>query len=50
MPTINQLVRKGRKSFGKKNITPALRRNYNALKNRSTEGKVCPQKRAYACR
>lgn len=45
MPTINQLVRKGRKRFGKKNITPALRRTYNALKNKSTEGKGCPQKR-----
>ena len=31
MPTINQLVRKGRKSKGKKNKAPALQYTFNAL-------------------
>ncbi len=34
MPTINQLVRKGRKPKKKKDKTPALSLRYNALKNR----------------
>ncbi|MFC1928404.1 30S ribosomal protein S12 [Chloroflexota bacterium] len=45
MPTINQLVRKGRKRAIKKSKTPALRFAYNALKNRMTQGKGSPQKR-----
>ena len=45
MPTINQLVRKGRKKVGKKNTTPALRFTYNALKNKVKEGNGSPQKR-----
>ena len=45
MPTINQLVRKGRSSPGKKSKTPALRFVYNALKNRTTRGDGSPQKR-----
>ncbi len=45
MPTINQLVRKGRKRVIKKTKTPALRFNYNALKNRMMQGKGSPQKR-----
>ena len=45
MPTINQLVRKGRKKVGKKTAAPALRLIYNALKNKMTEGKGSPQKR-----
>ncbi len=45
MPTVNQLVRKGRKSVSKKSKTPALRFNYNALKNRMVRQKVAPQKR-----
>ncbi|MFH1169345.1 MAG: 30S ribosomal protein S12 [Chloroflexota bacterium] len=45
MPTINQLVRKGRKVAGKKSKTPALRFTYNALKNRVVQGKGSPQKR-----
>jgi small subunit ribosomal protein S12 len=36
MPTINQLVRKGRKTKVKKTKAPALGRTFNALKNRST--------------
>ncbi|MFC1939370.1 30S ribosomal protein S12 [Chloroflexota bacterium] len=45
MPTINQLVRKGRTQAGKKARTPALRFTYNALKNKMTLGKGSPQKR-----
>lgn len=33
MPTINQLIRKGRKSSGGKSKSPALGRVYNALDN-----------------
>jgi len=45
MPTINQLVRKGRKGVIKKTKTPALRFTYNALKNRMVQGVGSPQKR-----
>ena len=45
MPTINQLVRKGRKKTAQKTKTPALRFTYNALKNRILPGKGSPQKR-----
>ncbi len=45
MPTINQLVRKGRKKTAKKAKTVALRYNFNSLKNRMIEGKGSPQKR-----
>ncbi len=45
MPTINQLIRKGRKKVTKKTKAPALRFTYNALKNRMIEGKGSPQKR-----
>ncbi len=45
MPTINQLVRKGRKRVIKKTKTPALRFTYNALKNRMVLGEGSPQKR-----
>ena len=45
MPTINQLVRKGRKKAGKKVKTVALHYNFNSLKNRMVESKGCPQKR-----
>jgi len=45
MPTINQLVRKGRKRVGKKIKAPALGFTYNALKNRVIQGKGSPQKR-----
>lgn len=37
MPTINQLVRKGRKPKKKKDKTPALSLRYNSLKNRYVE-------------
>jgi small subunit ribosomal protein S12 len=45
LPTINQLVRKGRKRATKKTKTPALRYIYNALKNKMVMGKGSPQKR-----
>ena len=45
MPTVNQLVRKGRKSMTKKTKTPALRFVYNALKNKMVRGHGSPQKR-----
>ena len=44
MPTINQLVRKGRKSEKTKTDTPALSYNYNTLKSRITPNQS-PQKR-----
>ena len=45
MPTISQLVRKGRKTVTKKTKAPALRFIYNALNNKVVEGKGAPQKR-----
>jgi len=45
VPTINQLIRKGRKKVTKKTKSPALRFTYNALKNKLVEGKGSPQKR-----
>ncbi|MCL2140622.1 MAG: 30S ribosomal protein S12 [Dehalococcoidia bacterium] len=46
MPTINQLVRKGRKSVSSKTKTPALRFTLNSLKNKLVRRKSsAPQKR-----
>jgi len=45
MPTINQLVRKGRKVAARKPKAPALRFTFNALTNRQERGKGSPQKR-----
>ena len=45
MPTINQLVRLGRKRVVKKTKAPALRFHFNALKNRMIRGDGSPQKR-----
>ncbi len=45
MPTVNQLVRKGRKRKIKKETAPALRVTYNSLKNRTDKGSGSPQKR-----
>ena len=46
MPTINQLVRKGRKPVKKKTKAPALRFRFNTLKNRMVRSpKGSPQKR-----
>ncbi len=44
MPTINQLIRKPRKSPKSKSKSPALMRGFNALKNRATQV-ASPQKR-----
>ena len=45
MPTISQLVRKGRAKVKKKTTAPALRFTFNALKNRGSRSKGSPQKR-----
>jgi small subunit ribosomal protein S12 len=45
VPTVNQLVRKGRKRSVEKTRTPALHYVYNALKNRMAWGDGSPQKR-----
>lgn len=45
MPTINQLVRKGRKQMLKKSKSPALRYLYNFLKLRTIPREGAPQKR-----
>ena len=46
MPTINQLVRKGRKPVRKKTKAPALRFRFNTLNNRMRRSpKGSPQKR-----
>ena len=37
MPTIAQLVKKGRKPLGKKSKSPALQRGFNILRNRPVE-------------
>ena len=44
MPTINQLVRKGRKSTTKKSASPALQKGYNSRKKTQTNNRA-PQKR-----
>ena len=45
MPTVNQLVRKGRKSKHRKDKAPALRYTFNSLKNRVRRYSGSPQKR-----
>ena len=45
MPTINQLVRKGRSRLRKKTKTPALRMSYNSLHNVTFQTKGNPFKR-----
>ena len=46
MPTISQLVRKGRKSTGRKTKAPALRFRLNTLRNRmERDDRGSPQKR-----
>ena len=44
MPTINQLVRKGRQTTKAKSTAPALQKGYNSKKNRATNNRA-PQKR-----
>jgi small subunit ribosomal protein S12 len=45
MPTINQLVRKGRTKLTKKTKAPALGISYNTLKNKVNRDVKSPQKR-----
>jgi len=45
VPTINQLVRKGRKPQTKKTKAPALRYTLNTLRNKQVRGKGSPLKR-----
>ena len=45
MPTINQLVRKGRHRNPKKVTAPVLRFTFNALDNKLTRGRGAPFKR-----
>ena len=45
MPTVNQLVRKGRVPMRKRTKAPALRFVHNTLRNRMTQGPGCPQRR-----
>ncbi|WP_080876145.1 30S ribosomal protein S12 [Oceanobacillus timonensis] len=49
MPTINQLVRKGRVSRTKKSDSPALNRGYNSFKKKVTDENA-PQKRGVCTR
>ncbi|MFC3750462.1 MULTISPECIES: 30S ribosomal protein S12 [Bacillales] len=49
MPTINQLVRKGRQAKIDKSKSPALQKGYNALK-RETTNLSAPQKRGVCTR
>ena len=49
MPTINQLVRKPRKSKATKSKSPALNFGYNSMKKKATNN-VAPQKRGVATR
>ena len=44
MPTINQLVRKGRQTGTKKSTAPALQKGYNSRKKTTTDHRA-PQKR-----
>ena len=45
MPTVNQLVRKGRRAKRKKDTAPALKYTFNSLKNRGRRDSGAPQKR-----
>ncbi|CAM3234558.1 30S ribosomal protein S12 [Sporolactobacillus spathodeae] len=49
MPTINQLIRQGRKSKIKKSTSPALNRGYNSFK-KSLTNDFAPQKRGVCTR
>ncbi|RCW63577.1 30S ribosomal protein S12 [Saliterribacillus persicus] len=49
MPTINQLVRKGRVSKGRKSDSPALNKGYNSFK-KSLTNQSSPQKRGVCTR
>jgi small subunit ribosomal protein S12 len=45
MPTINQLIRKGRRPAAKRTKAPALRYTYNSLSKVQRRGSGAPQKR-----
>jgi small subunit ribosomal protein S12 len=45
LPTINQLVRNGRRTKGEKSKAPALHYNFNSAKNKTKWGESNPQKR-----
>jgi small subunit ribosomal protein S12 len=45
LPTISQLVRKGREKSAKKTSAPALRFNFNSRKNQQLRSEGAPQKR-----
>ena len=45
MPTVNQLIRKGRKSVKKNTKAPALHWVQNSIANRVKWGDGCPQRR-----
>jgi len=45
MPTVNQLVHKGRQKLGKKSDVPALHYVRNTMKGRTSWGQGSPQKR-----
>ncbi|HEU4964890.1 MAG TPA: 30S ribosomal protein S12 [Bacilli bacterium] len=49
MPTINQLVRKGRKTIEKKSTAPALQKGYNSFIKEQTN-QSSPQKRGVCTR
>ncbi|WP_085520794.1 30S ribosomal protein S12 [Tuberibacillus sp. Marseille-P3662] len=49
MPTINQLVRKGRQSRSRKSDSPALNKGYNSFKKTLTDS-PSPQKRGVCTR
>lgn len=49
MPTINQLIRKGRQAKTFKSKAPALNKGYNSIKNRSIN-LAAPQKRGVCTR
>ncbi|RIV24524.1 30S ribosomal protein S12 [Alicyclobacillaceae bacterium I2511] len=49
MPTINQLVRMGRKPLGKKSTAPALQKGYNSFQKEET-ALPSPQKRGVCTR
>jgi small subunit ribosomal protein S12 len=45
LPTVSQLVRRGRRGVTRRNKAPALHCNFNALKNKLGQSKGSPQKR-----
>lgn len=50
MPTINQLIRKGRATIEQKSTAPALQWGYNSLKRKQYPSGGSPQKRGVCTR